>query len=216
MQFKPGYPRFFRGLRQHYQEVYNLKFLYQKRLTKNLCRFKKLFGCILLQFHELSIQAVLKRAHFFITNSSISYVFLYKLVYLNGFICTNKFMQLQFEDFIQIKLYYSLYLYISRLNKFLFKKVYNLFFNNLSNKVDILRDSAPHTLDELGESFKLAVGLTHKDFVLIYSIITDIPQYIEVDFLTLSIILVYVPKNLNDFNLLNVYSSFFGSFRMLN
>ena len=216
IQFKPGYPRFFRGLRQHYQEVYNLKFLYQKHLTKYLCRFKKLFGCILLQFHELSIQAVLKRARFFLINSSISLIFSYKLVYLNGFICINKFTQLQFEDFIQIKLYYSLYLYISRFNTFLFKKVYDLFFKNLINKVDILRDSAPHMLEELGELFRPATGLTHKNFILIYSIITDIPQYIEVDFLTLSIMLVYMPKSLNDFNLLNVYSSFFGSFRMLN
>lgn len=186
VKLKVNYGVLWRKNRNLLKETLRLKFLYQWRLTRYLVRFKKLsFKLLVLRF-ELQLVNILLRARFF-TNQFYVKVFQDSgFIFLNGVVCSTPDTLVFKGEIVQIlvtwKWFYmykvSLTEFIKTRSKFNFKRwLYN---NKRFRKGGKTR------------SYILPRWILKFNFFF-----EDVPFYLEVDYLTLSIIMVFIPNRLN-------------------
>lgn len=128
-----------------------------------------------------------------------------KAVYVNGYVVINPGFQLFVNDLIQIQFSLNFYMYFKYLINFFLKKM---------NK---LKSMLYKRVRRYGFAFKSyhnknLLKKIHHERVLF----SDIPKYIELDYLTLSFFIVYTPFLFNDFNYFSFYEYKFTSLRMYN
>jgi len=189
IRFKPGYSRIWRYARSSLKFLWSLSFKYQHRLTSFLAKFQRLNKMKMARCYELKAHYVLSHSYFspdFLLGKSF---FSHSLVFLNGRLCSNPDLVLVVNDVIQLIVSYKYYVIqrwlvifkkkkIFRLTKFMFTKKNKMFAGGST----LLTTRFPKWL---------------LDIIFFKS---DIPKYLEVDFFTLSIFLVYEPFFVNDFN----------------
>lgn len=182
IKFKPGYMKIWREARAVLQTTMNLSYQYQYRLTKFIHKFKKFMSIKTYFWKELQVFKVLLKARLLPDNDSAQLFINNSLIFINGFPINNKQFQLFVGDYIQLVIslkYYIIYRWL--LNWFIKKKMKLKY---VSKKKFYI----PKNFEEKQRS----KNLTNK-FLKISDIEHDIPKFIEVDYFSLSIIVLYEP-----------------------
>ena len=182
IRFKPGYQRIWRLARMELKNMLLLKFKYQKKLTHYLQRFKRYFTISFFKNIDLTLHTILMRAKFFNNNEIIDLFINSGLIFVNGYIAWNKSLILYKFDFIQLIISYKYYiLYRWFLN-------WTLKFKKKFKKI-LLRKLRTFDLEDRKQRTYLFPDLIKK----IQHYWLDAPQFCEIDFLSLSIFIIYEP-----------------------
>lgn len=192
VRFKPGYYRLWRNARAALKESLNLSFRYQHRLTSYLPRFYKLSKFQTLHAIETKLTSILIYTNLIPDYEFSKYFIDNNLVYVNGILANQYNEIIVLHDFIQLVV--SLKFYIAnrwltnwKLKKQLrLKKLANAKYNNQSFRLD------------KQSSDKLPKWIYSNKYRFY-----DVPNYLEVDYFTLSAFTIYDPFLITDFNPIN-------------
>lgn len=163
------------------QFFYNLRkrFQYQNRLTQYITRFYRLQVLELARISEFKVLNILLRSQFFF-NENIIFEFIKKqLVYINGYLCATSFTVLSPHDVLQI---------VPSSNFFLYYKWNIIFLNARLNRFFyftrywVRRSFRTYPKES---SRRIPHWVIYRKFSFY-----EIPNYFEVDFLTLTVILL--------------------------
>ena len=205
VKFKPGYMNIWRDARSVLKTSLVLKMKYQYKLTNYLSKYKKFINFKTFLFMEMRIFNILIKSRLFNNESLLSLFFKNNLIFLNGFNCSNPNLQTFVGDFIQLIInlkYYILYRWFSSLS--LKKK------NKLKN---VLRkkNSTNSQSDEKKKSYSFPKWITYSK-----NIIDDVSNFLETDYLTLSIFILYEPFIWSDLNTYNLIDQRFTVINLYN
>jgi hypothetical protein len=205
VKFKPGYMTTWREARSVLKTSLFLKIKYQYKLTNYLSKYKKFINFKTFLFMEMRLINILIKSRLF-NNFNISNFFLKNnLIFLNGYLCNNANMQIFCGDFIQLIInlkYYILYRWF--LNLSLKKK------NKLKNVLK-KKHTNFNQLDDKKKSYSLPKWVLHSK-----NIIDDVPSFLEIDYFTLSLFVLYEPFNWNDLNSYNLIEQKFSIINLYN
>ncbi len=205
VKFKPGYSILWRNARSTFLINSNLKQKTQYKLTKYLSKFKKYIKYNLFLNMEMRLSNVLLRSKF-VFDMQTSHKFITSgLIYLNGTNCFNPDIQIYAGDLLQLIIHNKYYIFFKwLLNWYIIKK--NRIKVRLKKKLNFNRLDFHKT-----RSFVLPGWLLSNR-----NLINDIPKFLEVDFTTLSVFVLYEPLFWSDINPANHISTKFGILNMYN
>ena len=205
VKFKPGYMNLWRDARSVLKTSLMLKMKYQYKLTNYLSKYKKFINFKTFLFMEMRIFNVLLKSRLFNNESLLKLFFKNNLIFLNGFNCSNSNFQIFIGDFIQLIInlkYYILYRWFSNLS--LKKK--NKLKNVLRKKNKTINQS-----DEKKKSYSFPKWITYSK-----NIIDDVSNFLETDYLTLSVFVLYEPFIWSDLNAYNLIDQRFTVINLYN
>lgn len=185
VRFKPGYQRIWRHSRSALKEVLGLKFKYQKKLSRYLVRFFKKANYYAFSSSEMTIEKVTIYTRLIPDTSTLITFWNEKLIYLNGDMVKSLKTLVYENDLIHLivsKWYYVAYRWIANWVLKRIKRYKRLTYRKgLAGKYKLMKQRKQ-------KSFHVPswIHLTRYD-------IADIKPYLEVDYLTLSAIVVYNP-----------------------
>jgi hypothetical protein len=182
-----------------------LKIKYQYRLTNYLSKYKKFINFKTFLFMEMRIFNILIKSRLFNNESLLSLFFKNNLIFLNGFNCSNPNLQTFVGDFIQLIVnlkYYVLYRWFSSLS--LKKK------NKLKNVLRKKNNSNSQS-DEKKKSYSFPKWITYSK-----NTIDDVSNFLETDYLTLSVFILYEPFVWSDLNTYNLIDQRFTVINLYN
>lgn len=205
VKFKPGYMTMWRDARTVLKSSLNLKFRYQRSLTRYLMKYKKFINFRTFLISEMRLLNVLIKSRFF-PDYNICELFLRNnLIFINGFIVSNSNFQLFVGDFIQIITtlkYYIMYRWFlnwSLKKKIRLKKVIRKKMHSSSDSDEKKRSkSLPNWILFSKNSFD------------------DVAKYLEVDYFTLSSMILYEPFLWNELNPYSLHNIRFGVINLYN
>jgi len=146
----------------------------------------------------MSLFNVLERSHFFFNKSDI--IFFLK----SGFFQVNN--NFVYNIFFNVKLNYTVQIVSNKFIFFYYRFIFNKLNDNLI-KLDNYNKLVLKRSDMLLQTFKVLEPKWSKYLLHFYN---DIPNFLEIDFFTLTIFVVYKPFFLYDFNYTHVkYIIFF-------
>lgn len=185
VRFKPGYQRIWRQSRTALKESLKIKFAYQKKLSRYLVKFFKKINYYAFSASEMSIEKTIIYSRLVPDISTLLIFVKQRLIYCNGKII-SKLNSLVYEnDLIQLivsKWYYAAYRWISNWTLKRVKRYKRLLYRK-----------------GLSSRYKLIKQRKQKSFYVPYWIYltkydsSDIKSYLEVDYLTLSAVVIYNP-----------------------
>ncbi len=205
IKFKPGYMNIWREARSVLKTSLMLKIKYQYRLTSYLSKYKKFINFKTFLFMEMRIFNILIKSRLFNNESLLSLFFKNNLIFLNGFNCSNPNLQTFVGDFIQLIVnlkYYILYRWFSSLS--LKKK------NKLKNVLRKKNNSNTQS-DEKKKSYSFPKWITYSK-----NTIDDVSNFLETDYLTLSVFILYEPFVWSDLNTYNLIDQRFTVINLYN
>ena len=168
IRFKPGYSRIWRIERLYLKKLYNLKFLYQRPLTRYLHRFRRQSVTVKIPYLRMRIDKIILMSHLFWDRNQTMLAFQYGLIYLNGLNVLNSNIYVMRGDFIQTVISIQYYLSYLNLRDIWYRQMWR--WSNVDNDFKKKR------------IFKLNTNLIlHAE---------DIPPHLEVDFFSLSIFIL--------------------------
>jgi len=185
IRFKPGYQRIWRQSRLALKEALRVKFTYQKKLSRYIVKFFKKINYYAFSASEMSIDRTVIYSRLVPDKSTFLIFLKQRLIYLNGKYLINPNALTYENDLIQLivsKWYYSAYRWISNWTLKRVKKYKRLIYRKgLSGRYKLMKQRKQ-------KSFYVPnwIYLTRYD-------ISDIKPYLEVDYLTLSAIIIYNP-----------------------
>lgn len=185
VRFKPGYQRIWRQSRTALKESLKIKFAYQKKLSRYLVKFFKKINYYAFSASEMSVERTIIYSRLVPDLSTLLIFAKQHFIYLNGK-TISKLNSLVYEnDLIQLiisKWYYAAYRWISNWTLKRVKRYKRLLYKK-----------------GLSSRYKLIKQRKQKSFYVPYWIYltkydsSDIKSYLEVDYLTLSAIIIYNP-----------------------
>ena len=181
IRFKPGYKKQWISGRHNFKNIYNLSFMSQKHLTHYLANLKNLYDVSFLKYFEFQLKFLLVKSKFFFSLEYSIFYIVNGLVYINGLICKNTKYILFKYDHIQLIFSYNFFIFYRWMKNWShkrLKKLYSNYYFPLSYKKSILP----------------------KWFFLYINFNDDVPQFLEIDFFSLSIFIIFEPQSLNNFN----------------
>ena len=189
VKFKPGYQRMWRQSRLALKESLRVKFLYQKQLSKYIVRFFRMSNHYAFSSSEMFIEKIIIYSRLLPDLLTLQVFMNQRLIYLNGSYITNTSLVANENDLIQLivsKWYYSAYRWISNWTLKRVKKYNRLVYRKgLSGKYKLMKQKKQRSF-----------YTPHWIYLTKYDI-SDIKPYLEVDYLTLSAIVIYNPFILN-------------------
>jgi hypothetical protein len=102
VRFKPGYQRLWRDSRTALKDLLNLKFIYQKQLTRYLVRFYKKTNQSTLSPNELQLSKLSIYSRLVPDHNTFTLFYNSNLFFINGLSPTNKDIVCVLNDFIQL------------------------------------------------------------------------------------------------------------------
>lgn len=202
IKFKPGYMTFWREARSILKEILNLQFKYQRKLTRYLNKFNKILKFTLFLNIEMSLKNILIRSRFFFDWSLCNFFFKNNLIFVNGCGCNNENFQLYAGDFIQMPVnvkYYVLHKWLT---------------NSINKKKLKLKIKTKKKLAIIITEEDKTKSHTYPKWILSNKNITnDVAKFLEIDFFSLSIFIIYEPFSWQD---LDVYSTNWTRFSVIN
>ena len=207
-KIKPGYTVLWRQYRQEYKLITNLSYYRQRRLTNYFLNFKKSNGVAFLKNFEFSVFSILRRSTVFLDYTLSNVCFNLGMVFLNGQKLFNKLFQVYVGDRLQVILNYSYLLqfkwffFFVNLRKIRFLTKYVKYFFNVSNSSLMLR--------------KRLLQFSEKLFKKLLYLGNDIPNYLEVDFMTMLVVVIYDPFLFCEFDPILIFRVPFLSLRLYN
>lgn len=155
------------------------------RLIKNF--IKKPFKDFIL-FFDMTLSSVLLRSHFVFGIHDLNYFVNNNFIYVNNKVTTDKLKRLKESDKINL----------------VFNKYYYIYYRNMLNtiKSSFVKLSDYNFMRKLKrDHWKRTPKTDHPSWVKRYIYYRrDIPNFLEVDFMTMTIILIYNPKFMFDLN----------------
>ena len=208
VKFKPGYQRIWRDSRLALKELIGLKFIYQKQLTKYLVRFYKKSNLKLFVTNDLSLHKVIIYSRLVTDYNTFTLFFNSNLFFINGMKPHTRDITLVINDFIQLvvsKWYYiffrwTLHFSLLRVNK-LKKLIYR---KGLSSRYKIMKSRKQKSLNIPDWIFS-----TKYDF-------SDIKPFLEVDYFTLSFLVLYEPYINHYYTPVNLFYPRSNIYRLYN
>jgi hypothetical protein len=205
IRFKPGYQKQWRVARSSLNFALGFNFRYQQGLTKRLNLMRRLNTLDDLKLKDLSLASLLVNARFVFDYSTSKSLISTGHVFLNGHSSRSEESKVFVGDFLQILVslrYYIVHKWLLnwsyhssvRLTKFLISK------NNRSRS-DLSKQVSAYLPDWI-----LTSGYR----------VSDVPKYLEVDYFSLSLYLLYEPSNLQDLNVLSYLKSRPGIYSLYN
>ena len=185
VRFKPGYQRMWRRARVALKESLNLKFVYQKQLTRYLTRFYKGSNRYTFSRAEMSLNRVVMYSRLLPDNPTVDSFISKKLIYLNGRLAYDANTILVPNDVVQLIVsmwYYVTYRWIANWTLKRGKKFKKLVYRKgLANRQKVMKLKKQRSFYTPNWIY-----LTRYD-------ISDVKPYVEVDYFTLSTIVLYEP-----------------------
>ena len=185
VRFKPGYQRMWRRARTALKESLGLKFVYQKQLTRYLTRFYKGSNRYTFSRAEMSLNRVIMYSRLLPDNPTVDTFLIQKIIYLNGRVVHDPNTILVPNDIVQLIVslwYYVTYRWIAnwtlKRGKKFKKLVYRKGLAGRQKVMKLKKQRSYYTPNW--------VYLTRYD-------ISDVKPYLEVDYFTLSTIVLYEP-----------------------
>ena len=185
VRFKPGYQRLWRQSRVALKEALRVKFTYQRKLSQYVTRFFRRSNFYAFSASEMSIDKVVIYSRLLPDLATLAIFLHHRLVYLNGRHIQSKSLIIYENDLIQLvvsKWYYAAYRWIANWTLKRVKKYKRLIYRKgLAGRYKLMKQRKQRSFYTPNWIY-----LTRYD-------ISDIKPYLEVDYLTLSAILVYNP-----------------------
>lgn len=173
---KNHYSKTLRKERKKVDVFFKLNYRYQHRLTNWLFYFKLFYGLKMFSENNSTIVNTLQNSKFISGYENTLFILQKHLCFINGYIVTNEWIPVFTNDIILLKVNWYIYLYIIYSRKvYTYKNI--LLTNFITNKYNKFKSEKP----------------VFWDFVYQTDMYTDIPYYIEIDFLTLSGIILAEP-----------------------
>lgn len=196
VKFKPGYMNLWRSARTVLQKIFNTKFRYQHKLTKYVAKLTKFIKFKIFLFNEMRLNNIILKSRIIPDKAYTDFFIKKGLVYLNGSNCYNPDYVLHVGDFLQLIVHVKYYIVFKWFLNWSLKKKIKL-------KLKTKKKNSPARFnDEKTKSFLLP------DWILANKNITDdISKFLEVDYFTLSIIILYEPFLLSEFNIHSLIAS---------
>lgn len=205
VRFKPGYMSLWREARAVVQTTLDVKFRYQHRLTKYLFQYYKYDKFQSFLIYEFRLKNVLLKTKLLPDAAFVSLFVNAGLVYINGFSCLNERFSVFLGDFIQLVVHAKYYIASRWLATWAIQKKMRFKFK-IKNKME----------------YKFSEEDKQKTRVMPYWVLHtrdlffDIPRYLEVDYFTLSAVVVYEPLFWDDINPYSFFNLKFGILNMYN
>lgn len=185
VRFKPGYQRIWRRARTALKESLSLKFTYQQQLTKYLVRFYKGSNNYSFSRAEMSLNRILMYSRLLPDNPTVCAFLSKRLIYVNGNMVYDPGALLGVNDVLQIVVstwYYVMSRWMSnwtlKRNRKFKKLVYRKGLANRQKVMKLKKQRSYYTPNW--------IYLTRYD-------LSDIKPYLEVDYFTLSSVILYEP-----------------------
>lgn len=204
-RFKPGYSTMWRNFRTTLKATLDLKFRYQKKLTKYLIKFNKIIKNRLYFLFEMQLENILALTRFFPDRAWTVFFINEGYVFVNNRVILNIHEQLFKNDFIQLSVslkYYIIYRWL--MNWHIVKK--NKLRRRLNSKIN-----AKNLPDDKQKSRNLPIWLLKNK-----NLKEDVSRYLEVDYISLSCFVLYEPLFLTDINPLTFLSTRFSIINLFN
>ena len=183
IRFKPGYQVIWRKARSNLQELLGFKLLYQKKLTRLLTRFYRLSHLDTHKISLITMERIILLSKLLPDPSTINNFTKSKCVYLNGAVLNTQNSLAFSGDFIQVKTSSWLVMYSNFLNSWYKDKTTNL-------KIFAKKRVANKAL-ETNKLFRTRTSVISSKFLKFINVETVIPNFLEVDFFTMSTIILY-------------------------
>ena len=138
------------------------------------------------------------------------------IIFINGLSCKIINFQVQSGDYLQIRVSYHMYKYLlyQTLKK---KQILSYGFSLLRQHASVRflgRQRFPRNKRRFAYKIYNKFGIGR--LLRLYYILFDIPRYLELDFLTLSIYIIIIPNNIQDFDYIAIRRSAITYVKMLN
>jgi len=204
---------FLRKLRYDYAGINNVNIITQRRLTRYLHKFKRINNTSLIALKLLNLDRLLVKLHICVTQAQACNFINCGFVYINGIRVYTTQFQLQVGDYVQIRCSYIMYNYIFQNNiqrnvmLATFVERNNVIFND--NTLNLLQDD-----ELLYHVFKR--HFKRSRMLKLYNVIFDIPGYVELDFITLSFIIVHFMTSMDDYDYISIRQAAVTYHKMLN
>ena len=185
IRFKPGYQRIWRNARTALKESLNLRFIYQKQLTRYLFRFYRSVQTYTFAHSEMLLGKVIMYARLLPDLPTITLFMSYDSVFLNGKPAYEPSLIVAKQDFLQLAI--SVHFYISyrwianwtlKRHKKFKRLVYRKGLANKSKLIKLKKQKSYYTPNW--------IHLVRYDII-------DVKAFLEVDYLTLSAFIIYEP-----------------------
>ena len=205
IRFKPGYMKIWREARNSLQTTLALNFKYQHRITKYLSRFHKFIKFKTFLIREMTLTNILIKSRIITETSIINFLIKNNLIYINGMLTNNNTQQIFVGDFIQLTLNLKYYIIFKWLFNLSIKKINRL--KKLSKK----KYSRFSSLNDKKKSYNLP-----KWILFSKNSYDDVPKFLEIDYFTLSIFVIYEPFLWSDLNVYNIIDNKFSIINIYN
>ena len=189
IRFKPGYQRIWRQARTSIKEALSLKFKYQYRLTRYLTKFFRQTTHYMLSFSEISLEKTLMYSRLLPDVNTLVTFIDSKLIYVNGFCAWNTHVPVVKNDLVQLVIsnwYYALYRWLLNWSIIRIKKFKRLVYRKgLASKHRLMKTRK--------QKSRYTPNWIHN----VRYDMSDVKNYLEVDYFTLSVFVIYEPFILN-------------------
>lgn len=205
IRFKPGYMNIWRDARKVLKLSLNLKMRYQYKLTRYLLRFKKFLKIKTYLYKEMQLGNILLKSRFFPDMPSLGIFIKFNLIFLNGAICLNSLIQLLLGDLIQLIVSNKYYILYKWFNNWTLKKKIKL------KEIVKKKINVKINLEEKQRNYSLPKWILENK-----NITGDTARYLEIDYFTMSILVVYEPFSWLDINHYSLIDNKFSIFNIYN
>ena len=205
IRFKPGYSRLWREARSSLNQVLDLRFRYQHRLTTYLSRFAQLSSSVQNKLLDLKLKNLLIQSRFVFDSNTALELLNNKLIYVNGHVVMNPNLLLFIGDVVQIIIQFKFYV--------VYRWLLNWYFFKAQRRSRLARSK----FKKISHAQTKQRSRKLPDWLLrMRGVDKDIFKFIEVDFFTLSSFVIYTPFFKNDVELLDLIDSRVEIFNMYN
>ena len=208
VKFKPGYQRVWRLARTALKEVLSLKFIYQQQLTKYVSKLSRFGKSFFFNREEMSIKKIITYANLIPDEVTLNSFFIKKLIYINGKLIRSLSDIVYKNDILQVIV--SLWYYVVMRWLLNAKLLREIKFKRLIYKKNI-----PRKYKLIKHKKQKSNYLSKWVFYMKYDLLS-VRSFLEVDFLTLSAIVIYDPSILYYKNRYNFLNPRFNIYKLYN
>jgi len=208
IRFRPGYQRLWRFARTALKEMLQIKFTYQHRLTRYLMRFSIRSQSFYLSYAESSALKIIMFSKLLPDTKTLNLFFAHRLIFLNGSNLSNLEELINVNDIIQLTVsvwYYIFYRWLMNWTVLRVKKLKRLIYRK-----------GLATSKQLMKVRKQKSQYTPNWIFNIRYDISDVKPFLEVDYFTLSVYMIYDPYLLNTYTFNTLNESRTNIYRLYN
>jgi hypothetical protein len=182
-----------------------INFKYQHKLTKYISKFNKFIKFKTFLIIEMNLFNILIKSRIFTDKNLLKLFIFNNLIYLNGYLVNNLYRQIFVGDFIQFIInlkYYIIFKWILNIS-IKKKKKFRIIIKNKNRRI-------------LNPEEKKKSSTLPKWITFYQNMIDDVSKYLEVDYFTLSIFIIYEPFLWSDLNIYNIINNKFSIINIYN